>query len=216
MAIVRVLTGIVFVSVGLFKVSSIEFAKVIFPDFLESGIRGGSVAWLRPVLEWIMSFGPGRVGITIGFVELFIGIGMVLGLAVRPASLVGMLYSAGLFFTTWNQAPTTASMLQSAEHQFRNLFPFLVFLLLGVGHAGETWGVGSLYHRHRARKWEREAEAVPVQETSAEAESKEPGSFEEFVESEERAVGERETAERAVAEREAEWSSAEPRDTSKY
>jgi uncharacterized membrane protein YphA (DoxX/SURF4 family) len=216
LAIVRVLTGIVFVSIGLFKVSSMEFAKVIFPDFLESGIRGGSVAWLRPVLEWIMSFGPGRVGITIGFVELFIGIAMFLGLAVRPASLVGMLYSAGLFFATWNQAPTTPSMLQSAEHQFRNLFPFLVFLLLGVGHAGETWGVGSLYHHRRARAWEREAKTGPVQEAPAEAEPKEPGSFEEFVESEARAVGERETAERAVAEREAEWPPAEPRDTSKY
>lgn len=213
---VRILTGIVFVSAGLFKVSSIEFAKVIFPDFLEGGIRGGSVAWLRPVLEWIVAYGPGRVSVMIGFVELFIGFAMVLGLAVRPAALVGMLYSAGLFFATLNQAPTTPSMLQSAEHQFRNLFPFLVFLMVGVGHAGETWGVGSLYHHRRARRWERETAAVPVPEAPAEDEAKEPDSFEEFVESEARAVGERETAEPAVAEREAEWTPDKPRDVSEY
>src|SRR3954470_4933524 len=177
LAVARIMTGLVFLSVGTFKVSSIEFAKTIFPDFLESGIRGGAVTWIRPVLEWITSYGPARIGVAIGFVELFIGIALVLGLAVRPAALVGMLYSAGLFLATFDQAPTTPSMLQSAEHQFRNLFPFVVFLLLGVGHAGETWGLGSVYHRHRARKWEREAEraAATAAAVAVEDEAKEPG-----------------------------------------
>jgi uncharacterized membrane protein YphA (DoxX/SURF4 family) len=189
LAFARILTGVVFVSVGTFKVSSMEFAKAIFPDFLDNGIHGGAVSWFRPLLEWIVSYGPARIGVLIGFVELFIGIAMVLGLAVRPAALVGMLYSAGLFLSTFDQAPTMPSMLQSAEHQFRNLFPFLVFLLLGVGHAGETWGLGSLYHHHRARKWEREAAlaAVTGAPIVVEDQPKEPTSFEEFAELEERA-----------------------------
>src|SRR4051812_24613608 len=107
LAVARIMTGLVFLSVGTFKVSSIEFAKTIFPDFLESGIRGGAVTWIRPVLEWITSYGPARIGVAIGFVELFIGIGLILGLAVGPAALVGMLYSAGLFLAAFDQAPTT-------------------------------------------------------------------------------------------------------------
>jgi uncharacterized membrane protein YphA (DoxX/SURF4 family) len=205
LAAVRIITGIVFASIGLFKVSSLEFAKITFPEFLDNGIRGASAGWLRPVLEWIVSFGPGRVGVMIGFVELFIGIALILGLAVRPASLVGMMYSVGLFFATYNQTDSTPSMMQSTDHQYRNLFPFLVFLMLGVGHAGETWGVGSLYHRHRARVWGREDEAK-AQQAPVESEPKEPGSFEEFLEQEER----------AVAEREAEWTPAKPHDDSEY
>ncbi len=187
LALVRIATGLVFLSTGAFKVSSIEFAKVLFPSFLDTAIQGGAAATVRPILEWIVSYGPGRIGVMIGFVELFIGISLVLGLAVRPAAIVGMLYSLGIFLATWNQVANSPSMAQNAEHQYWNLFPLVVFLLLGVGHAGETWGIGSVYHRHRARKWQSEvAEAALVEPAVAEQEN-EPGSFEEFVEQEERA-----------------------------
>jgi uncharacterized membrane protein YphA (DoxX/SURF4 family) len=194
LALVRMLTGAVFVFVGMFKVSSLEFARVFFPQFLEDGIQGAAVSWVRPILEWIVSFSAGRVGVRIGFLELFIGIALLLGLAVRPAALLGMMYSLGLFFATWNQAPQTPSMLQSAEHQFRNLFPFLVFLLLGVGHAGETWGLGSVYHHHRARIWAHGNVAAPAEVATVEAESEdvpvfnEVDTFTEFLEREERAM----------------------------
>ena len=187
LALVRMLTGLVFVLTGAFKISDLQFAKTQFPNFLDAAIQGGAAEWFRPVLEWFVSIGPARVGVMIGFVELFIGIGLVLGLAVRPAALVGMLYSICLFLATWNEVSSNAAgMLTSTEHQFLSVFPFVVFLLLGVGHAGETWGLGSVYHRQRARKWERE-QAAPQPEVAAEDESEtEPGSFEEFVEQEER------------------------------
>ncbi len=188
LALVRIVTGIVFVSVGAYKVTSLDFAKLMFPDFLQDAIQGAAVSWVRPILEWIVSYGPARVAVMIGFLELFIGIALVLGLTVRPAALLGMLYSIGLFLATWNPAPEAPSMLQSAEHQFRNLFPFFVFLLLGVGHAGETWGLGALYHHHRLQKLERERARQKTIETAEPEEEKEPGSFEDFVEREERAA----------------------------
>lgn len=176
LSLVRVATGVVFVSVGYFKISSLAFARTVFPAFLENAIRGAAVEWMRPVLEWIAYTGPGRIGVVIGFVELFIGTALVLGLAVRPASLIGMIYSLALLLTTWNESGTSPSMLQSAEHQFRNLFPFLIFLLLGVGHAGETWGVGAMYHRHRDRAWIKshpEGEAQPPESGAAAMEHEE-------------------------------------------
>lgn len=184
LAIARILTGLVFVSTGAFKISSLQFAKEFFPTFLDDAIQGGAAEWIRPTLQWVLSIGPGRVGVMIGFVELFVGIALLLGLAVRPAALVGMLYTAWLFLVTWNVSSNPTVMLQSEGHRFVSLFPFVVLLLLGVGHAGETWGLGSLYHRHRARKWERE-NPVPAPEVVAE-EEKEPASFEEFVEMESR------------------------------
>src|ERR1044071_640256 len=172
LAVVRVLTGLVFIWIGSFKISSLEFAKVVFPQFLENGIKSNAAEWVRPLLEWIVSSGPGRIGVSIGFLELFIGIALVLGLAVRPAVLLGMIYSAFLLFATWNDSGTAPSMLQSAEHQYRNLFPFLVLLLLGVGHAGETWGAGALYHRGRKLMLERDADQTGLRILRTELEFK--------------------------------------------
>ena len=153
LALVRIMTGAVFLSLGAFKVSSLEFGKFIFPDFLDAAARTGAPAWFRPLINAILNYGPARVGVFFGFVELSIGVALVLGLAVRPACLLGFLYSAWIMLATWNPVEGSASMLQTTDHQFRALFPLMVFALLGVGHAGETWGVGSLYHRRRAKAW---------------------------------------------------------------
>lgn len=178
---------------GLFKVSSLEFARSSFSDFLDSAIQGGAVEWLRPTLLWIEHYGTARFCIGIGFVELFIGFALVLGLAVRPAALVGMLYATALLLTTWHEVPGGPAMMQGSEHQFRFVFPAFVFLMLGIGHAGETWGLGALYHYHRSRAWERTPEDVArPAEVMAQGEEEideeeEPGSFEELLEQEERA-----------------------------
>jgi hypothetical protein len=36
-------------------------------------------------------------------------------------------------------------------------------LILGIGHAGENWGLGTLYHGRRSERWEKrwEVKVVP-------------------------------------------------------
>ena len=152
LALVRIVTGIVFILVGYYKVSSIVFARQVFPGLLDRALELTAASWIHPVLQYIISFGPSRIAISVGFFELFIGVALVLGLVVRVATLFGMVYTFGLLVSSWNQSEGTLSMLQTGDHQFRNLFPFLVMLLLGSGHAGETWGLGALYHHHRMRR----------------------------------------------------------------
>jgi signal transduction histidine kinase len=41
------------------------------------------------------------------------------------------------------------------DEQLRYILPFFIFLLLGIGHAGENWGLGALYHKHRHKRWEK-------------------------------------------------------------
>lgn len=190
LALVRIATGLVFVTTGAFKVSSLEFGRAIFPAFVDNALRGGAVSWIQPLLEGIRSYGIAKVGIGIGFVELFVGTAMILGLAVRPAALVGMLYTGTLALATWNPIDTIPTMLQGGDYQFRNLFPFGILLLLGVGHAGETWGIGALYHRHRARKWARGNEEREESRAQVDEElEREPASFEELAELEARRAG---------------------------
>jgi uncharacterized membrane protein YphA (DoxX/SURF4 family) len=146
LALVRILTGILFVSAGVHKVSSWQFARIEFPEFVWGAIHGGAVGFYADFLGSVVGQHPSRWAALVAFTELLIGVSLVLGLAVRPISVVGMSYSLNLMLATWNVAA-------GSEAIWRYLIPmFFMFLLFGIGHAGERWGVGSLYHRrHRPR-----------------------------------------------------------------
>ena len=89
----------------------------------------------------------------IGLTELFIGVGLVLGLAVRPISVVGMTYMLNLMLATWMAPGSNAGLWQYLDNEFKLIAMCFLFLLFGVGHAGECLGLCALYHRHRHVKW---------------------------------------------------------------
>jgi uncharacterized membrane protein YphA (DoxX/SURF4 family) len=206
LALVRIATGIALLYAGGYKVSSLEFARSVFPDYLDAGLRGGAADWVQPILAWMLHFGPGRIAVTMGFVELFIGVSLVLGLVVRPACALGMVYMGFLWLSAWNQVPGSVAVLRSGAFDFRNLFPLLLFLTLGIGHAGETWGLGALYHRHRARTLALEKERAPLEVVP----EREPASFEEVAEAEARAQGESEQQPFATEPEEPDFAEREP------
>ena len=41
------------------------------------------------------------------------------------------------------------------DNLIKLILMFFLFLLFGIGHAGENWGLGSLYHHRRRARWER-------------------------------------------------------------
>jgi len=153
LALVRFLTGILFLSAGLHKVASWEFARIEFPQFLWDATHGGAAAFYSDFLSNVVAQHIARYAAVIAFCQLFIGIGLVLGLAIRPVSVLGMLYSLHLILATWNASPGMHDSVWGDLEGVSNLLLMLfLFLLLGVGHAGERWGLGALYHRHRQSK----------------------------------------------------------------
>jgi uncharacterized membrane protein YphA (DoxX/SURF4 family) len=156
LALVRVITGVVFIILGEYKISSLEFARIGFPQFIWDATHGTAVGFYADFLGSFVWPHMGRYAILVGFTELFIGVGLTLGLAVRPISIVGMVYMVNLMLATW-MAPGPGEMLSRyLDTQLSHVMPLLVFFVLGVGHAGETWGLGSLYHRRRRVRWEQQ------------------------------------------------------------
>ena len=155
LALVRIGVGILFVHSGLYKVSSIEFARVDFTDFLFSCISSTAVDFYGKFLTNYVLPHATKVAIGIGFFELFLGISLILGLLIRPVSVLGMLYMLNFVLATWWQPGPGEPLWHYPDEQLRYVFPFFVFLLLGIGHAGENWGVGSLYHGRRHERWEK-------------------------------------------------------------
>jgi uncharacterized membrane protein YphA (DoxX/SURF4 family) len=160
LALVRVITGVVFIILGEYKISSLEFARIGFPQFIWDATHGTALGFYADFLGSFVWQRMGTYAVLIGFVELFIGVGLTLGLAVRPISILGMLYMVNLMLATW-MAPGPGEALSGyLDAQLRHLVPLLLFLVLGVGHAGENWGFGSLYHRRRHVRWEQQQSRV--------------------------------------------------------
>jgi uncharacterized membrane protein YphA (DoxX/SURF4 family) len=69
------------------------------------------------------------------FVELFIGIGLVLGLAVRPIAILGSVYMVHLTLATW-YVPGPNQPLSAYLDNAGKMIPLLfLFALFGLGHA---------------------------------------------------------------------------------
>ncbi len=162
LALVRIATGLLFIDLGWYKVSSIQFARIDFPQFLYDAISGGAIDWYGKFLTTYALHNSTKVAVIVGFVELFIGVGLVLGMLTRLVSLVGMIYMVNLVLATWYQPFPGEPLYHFPDEQWRHVVPFMLFLLFGIGHAGENWGLGALYHRKRHQRWERSWEIKMV------------------------------------------------------
>lgn len=162
LAVVRIATGLLFLDLGWYKVSSIEFARTDFPQFLYYAIQGSAIGFYRGFLAAYVLPNSSKWAVAVGFVELAIGIGLVLGLLVRPMCLLGTVYMVNLMLAVWYQPTPYEPLWNYPDEQLRHVVPVLIFVLLGIGHAGENWGLGALYHRHRRKRWEKSWEIKMV------------------------------------------------------
>jgi uncharacterized membrane protein YphA (DoxX/SURF4 family) len=154
LAVIRVLTGIFFLFAAAHKISSWEFAKIEFPQFVSEAAHGAAAGSYGDFLSGVVGQHLAGFAAMAAGIELFIGIGLVLGLAVRPISIVGSLYMIHLMLATWNVPGPNEPMWRYLDHGGKLIAFLFLFVLFGCGHAGENWGLGSLYHRRRHRKWE--------------------------------------------------------------
>lgn len=148
LAATRIVVGILFLVLGQSKVASIDYARGPFQQQLVASLEGEAVGFYRSFLVTFVEPNPGRVAVMLGFGELFIGVGLVLGLAVRPISVLGMFYMLNLVLASWRHGGSELSFLRHFANEGPQVCVFLLFLLMGLGHAGETWGLGALYHQH--------------------------------------------------------------------
>ncbi len=165
LAMARIILGVVFLFLGGHKIASMEFARNEFPDFVWQATHGSAVGFYSDILNSAVWAHTSKYAVVIGFMELFMGVGLLLGLAVRLIAVVGMLYSVNLMLATWMAPGADQPMWRYLDNEAKLIFLFLLFLLLGIGHAGENWGLGSLYHHHRHRTWEASTGAAEEEET---------------------------------------------------
>lgn len=149
LALIRITVGLIYVCYG--------YEKLFDPAFFQNGFLQRLSDWqasVAPWYEWMwqtLAGHPGRWAVFFGNVEMFLGIALLFGLATRPACLIGMLYMLHRFALSWYPEETPFFFWRFLEIHIEQMAMFGVFLLMGLGHAGDIWGLGAIYHRVRVR-----------------------------------------------------------------
>jgi uncharacterized membrane protein YphA (DoxX/SURF4 family) len=140
-AVVRIATSVFFLLFGEYKVAGPGFAHDGFPQYLREYIAGSAVGFYRPALAHVFLPHSTFFGYTVGVVELFIGLSLLLGFWVRPASVLGALYMLNLTLATWWEPGHSVPVWRYFGAELDHLPLLLMFLIFFAADAGRPWSL---------------------------------------------------------------------------
>jgi uncharacterized membrane protein YphA (DoxX/SURF4 family) len=138
---VRSATSAFFLLFGEYKLAGPGFAHGGFQGYLHDFIANGAVSFYRPVLAALVLPHAVVLGYVVGVVEIFIGVCLLVGLWVRPASVVGILYMLNLTFATWWGPGHGAPFWRYFGAELDHLPLLLLFIIFFAADAGKVWGL---------------------------------------------------------------------------
>ena len=98
---VRIATSVFFLLFGEYKLAGPGFAHGGFQAYLHDYIATTAVSFYRPVLSGLIQPHAVFFGYLVGVIEMFVGVCLLLGLWVRPACVVGILFLINLTLAGW-------------------------------------------------------------------------------------------------------------------
>lgn len=140
-AVVRMATSIFFLLFGEYKLAGPGFAHGGFQGYLQDFIANGAVSFYRPVLFNIVLPHAVIFGYAVGVIESFIGICLLLGIWVRPASIVGVLFLLNLTLSTWWGPGHGAPLWRYFGAELDHLPLMLLFIVFFATDGGRVWGL---------------------------------------------------------------------------
>ena len=138
---VRIATSIFFLLFGEYKLAGPGFAHGGFQGYLQDFITSGAVSFYRPVLSGLVLPHAVVLGYVVGAIETFIGISLLLGLWVRPASILGALYMVNFALATWWSPGHDMPVWRYFGAELDHLPLLLLFIIFFAADAGRVWGL---------------------------------------------------------------------------
>ena len=147
-AVTRIATGFLFLLFGEYKVASPAFAHGDFQKYLDGFIQTEAVSFYRPVLAHIVAPHAVFFGYFVGILELWIAASLILGVFVRPSSIVGALFMLNITLSTWWGAGHGVALWRYFGAELDTIPLILLFLIFFSTDAGQAWGIdGALRKR---------------------------------------------------------------------
>lgn len=140
-AAVRIAVSVFFLLFGEYKLAGPEFAHGGFQTYLQGYIATDAVSFYRPVLSGLFLAHAVFFGYVVGVVESFVGVCLLLGLWVRPACVVGILFLINMTLSTWWGPGHGVPVWRYFGAELDHLPLLLLLVILYAADAGRTWGL---------------------------------------------------------------------------
>jgi uncharacterized membrane protein YphA (DoxX/SURF4 family) len=144
---VRIATSVFFLLFGEYKVAGPEFAHSGFQSYLQDYIANSAVSFYRPVLSSIIVPHAVFFGYVVGIVELFVGISLLIGFWVRPASIVGILFLVNMVLATWWAPGRGVPVWRYFGAELDHIPLLLLLIVFYAADAGRVWGLDGRLRR---------------------------------------------------------------------
>lgn len=144
----RIAVGILFLIFGQYKVFGTQFTLGGgFQLWIDRFLEQGAYPFMVPVLRnFVLPHGT-AIAFLVAYGELAIGLGLVLGLLVRTASLCGMIYMLALLFSS-NYPGPHAAFWQYFGAALDHLVLVFCFAAFAVGKAEQVVSIRRYLRRH--------------------------------------------------------------------
>src|SRR5215813_5564503 len=141
LAILRIAVGLLFLIFGQYKVFGTQFTlHGGFQFWINRFLADGAYPFMAPVLRGLVLPHATPIAFLVAYGELAIGVALLLGICVRPASVCGLLYMLTLLLSSnypGSEAPLWQYFGASLDHSVLAL-NFVAFL---IGQPDATWSI---------------------------------------------------------------------------
>jgi thiosulfate dehydrogenase [quinone] large subunit len=147
LALLRIAIGCLFLIFAEYKVFGTQFTlHGGFQYWINLFLQGGAYPFMVPVLKNFVLPHATAVAFLVAYGELAIGIALVLGVLVRPASLWGLIYMLTLLFSA-NYPGPRAPFWQYFGASLEHLVLAMCFATFALTRPEEIWSLARLARR---------------------------------------------------------------------
>jgi len=138
---VRIVASVFFLLFGEYKVAGPGFAHGGFQAYLHDYIASSALNFYRPILSTVVLPHAVLFGYLVGVVELLVGASLLLGLWVRAASVLGILFLMNLTLAAWWEPGHGAPLWRYFGARLDTLPLMMLLILFFASDAGRVWGL---------------------------------------------------------------------------
>ena len=138
---VRVAAAVFFLVFGEYKVAGPGFAHGGFQTYLHQYIANSAVIFYRPILSGLVLPHAVFFGYLVGVLELLIGISLLIGLWVRLACVLGILFLLNLTLAAWWEPGHGVALWRYFGARLDTLPLMLLLIIFFAADAGRVWGL---------------------------------------------------------------------------
>src|SRR5258708_22360186 len=138
---VRIATSVFFLLFGEYKLAGPGFAHGGFQGYLHQYITNDAVSFYRPLLSGIILPHAVFFGYLVGAIEMFVGVCLLLGLWVRPASVLGIFFLLNLTLAAWWDPGHGVPLWRYFGSRLDTIPLLLLLIIFYPAYASSVWGL---------------------------------------------------------------------------